>query len=78
MKILLDGKFVIGQHSWKTNLCNQTHSIALNGKKLLITNNITSSKNHYCVSWFSWNGLYSEKNSKRKLASTFSHLVVSS
>ncbi len=78
VKILLDGKLIVGQHSHKTNFCNQTHSIAFSCKKPLITNNITSSKNHYWVSWLSRNGLNSKKYPKKKLANTLSHLVVSS
>jgi len=43
-KTLLDEKLTFG-HNRRANLWNQTNSIVLSGKKLLIMNNIASSKN---------------------------------
>jgi hypothetical protein len=49
MKTLMYGKFIL-RHNQRANLWNQIDSTILNGKKLLIMNNITSPKNLFCIS----------------------------
>jgi len=63
VKTFLDEKLTFG-HNWKANLWNQTDSKVLNGKKLLIMNNITSSKNLFCISWSFRKGCGEEKKPK--------------
>jgi hypothetical protein len=46
VKTFMVGKLTLG-HNKKANLWNQTDSIVFNGKKLLIMNNITSSKTSF-------------------------------
>jgi hypothetical protein len=73
----LDRKLTFG-YNCKTNLWNQTNSIVLNGKKPLITNNIISCRNLFCMSWSFGKGLKEEKKPNIKLGATCCHLVVGS
>jgi hypothetical protein len=66
VKILLDGKLTLG-HNWKVNLWNQTDYTVLNGKKLLIKNNITSSKTSFAFHDLLGKGVGREKNPKWSL-----------
>ncbi len=68
MKTFLDGKFTL-RHNRRANLCNQMDSTILNGKKTLMTNDITSSKNLFWASWSFGNEFEEGKNQILNLGS---------
>jgi hypothetical protein len=49
-------------HNTYASWCNQMDSTFLNGIHLLITKNIKSSRNSFCVSWFFWKEFAKNEN----------------